>query len=312
MTVIYNFDYTHGAYLYSPVVQGNDGVLYGTTSGGGSAQAGVVFKLTTAGKLTVLHTFDANILTDGTTPFAGLVAASDGKYYGATSGGNNFGSAPSGTIFRIGSNGAYSVQNTFDSTHGALEEATPMQHTNGKIYGLTERGGAQTAGVLYDLDAGLPQFVALVTIFGGTGQKVQILGNGLTGTTAVHFGAASASFTVSSDTFITATIPADATTGFVTVTTPSGTLTSSRQFHVVPTISSIAPTSGPVGTLVTINGTGLLGATRVTFGGVVSSFTVVSSSKITATVPTGAVTGKVTVKTPGGSASSSATFTVTP
>ena len=71
----------------------------------------------------------------------------------------------------------------------------------------------------------------------------------------MNLGSASATFKVVSDTYMTATIPASGTTGFVTVTTPSGTLTSSRVFKLTPFIGSFTPTSGPVGTKVEIEGT---------------------------------------------------------
>jgi len=268
-----------------------------------------------AGKLTLLRQFDAGGTTDGSSPFAGLVAASDGEFYGATAGGENFGSVPNGNLFSITSGGTYSLLFAFDGTHGALAEATPMQHTNGLIYGLTERGGpnGRDEGVVYSLDNGLPRFVSLMTRWGNGGQTVEILGNGLTGTTSVKFGSGTASFNVVSDTYMTATVPNDGATGFITVTTPSGTLTSNRSFNVVPVISSIAPTSGPVGTQVTITGSGFIGASMIKFGGVkATSYTVNSGTTITATVPAGAKTGKIAIKTAGGSASSKATFTVTP
>ena len=78
-----------------------------------------------------------------------------------------------------------------------------------------------------------------------------------------------------------------------------------------PTITSFSPTSGPVGTTVTINGTNFTGATSVKFNGVTATFIVNSATKITATVPTGATTGRITVTTPGGTATSASDFTVT-
>jgi uncharacterized protein (TIGR03437 family) len=78
-----------------------------------------------------------------------------------------------------------------------------------------------------------------------------------------------------------------------------------------PTITSFAPTSGPVGTSVTITGTNFTGATSVKFNGVSATFIVNSATKITATVPTGATTGAITVTTPGGTATSTSNFTVT-
>jgi hypothetical protein len=78
-----------------------------------------------------------------------------------------------------------------------------------------------------------------------------------------------------------------------------------------PTITSFSPASGPVGTTVIINGTNFTGATSVTFNGVSAAFIINSNVKITATVPTGATTGKIAVTTPGGTATSATNFTVT-
>src|SRR5207244_707891 len=77
-----------------------------------------------------------------------------------------------------------------------------------------------------------------------------------------------------------------------------------------PTITSFTPTSGPVGTRVTISGTNFTGATTVTFNGVSASFTVTSATTIQATVPTGATTGPLSVTTPGGTGTSANVFTV--
>src|SRR5262249_23608308 len=112
---------------------------------------------------------------------------------------------------------------------------------------------------------------------------------------------------------MTAVVPAGATTGFVKVTTPSGTLTSNTKFRVTPQILSFSPGSGSVGTPVTITGVSLAQTTKVTFGGVTATmFTVDSDTQVTATVPTGARTGKIGIVTPGGTALSATNFTVTP
>lgn len=310
--IVYSFDGTHGSDPIGPVVQGSDGFLYGTTAiGGAFASSGVVFKLSTGGAITVLHSFDRSSLTDGYAPYAGLVAATDGNFYGATWAGSTTGSAPYGALFKITKSGSYSVLHLFDIPHGINQFATSMQHTNGILYGLPQSGGASNSGVFYSLAVGIPPFVSLMTTAGTAGQTVEILGNGLTGTTSVMFGSGSAIFTVVSDTYMTAVVPASGKTGTVTVTTPSGALKSKQIFKVIPVISSFTPTSGPVGTPVTITGTGLTGATKVTFGGVKATvFTVTSGTQVTATVPTGALTGKVKITTAGGTATSSGTFTV--
>ena len=313
MKALYDGDFANGTNLVGAVTQGNDGLIYGTTSANGSGGFGVVFKLSLTGKYTKLHEFGLDLTHDGMYPDAGIVAASDGKFYGATSAGQSGGSVPNGNLFSVTSSGTYNLLYAFDGTHGYLAQATPMQHTNGKLYGVAEGGGVHNGGVIYSLNNGAPPFVSLVTLWGSAGQTVEILGQGFTGTSSVKFGTGPATFTVVSDTYLTATVPSNGATGFVTVTTPSGTLSSIRKFFVVPVVSSIAPISGPVGTQVTITGSGFLGATQVTFGGVkATNYTVNSGTGIAATVPAGAVTGKIAVKTAGGSAVSPTVFTVTP
>jgi hypothetical protein len=135
------------------------------------------------------------------------------------------------------------------------------------------------------------------------GTVVTITGTGFTGATAVSFGATPAtSFTVDSATQITATSPAGAAgTVDVSVVTIGGTSanTAADDFTYVaaPAIAGLSPAEGPEtgGTVVTITGTDLLGATAVSFGGTpATSFTVDSATQITATSPAG-VAGTVDV-----------------
>ena len=78
-----------------------------------------------------------------------------------------------------------------------------------------------------------------------------------------------------------------------------------------PVLTSLSPTSGPVGTVITVTGTNFTGATAVSINGAAAIFTVVNATTITVTVPAGASTGNLTVTTPGGS-SAGALFTVVP
>ena len=319
-TVLYTFDGTHGSLPLGLLVQGKDGNFYGTTVSGGANNNGVVFKMTPAGKLTVLH--NMNGTTDGGTPFAGLVQATDGNFYGAnTASGAVSTNCPNGcgTVFRITPTGTFSVIYNFDQTTGQLPYTTLFQHTNGLLYGTTQSGGtggnatcnAGNCGVLYSVNIGAAPFTSLMTTSGKVGKSIELLGQGFTGTTGVSFGGVAATFKVMSDTYLTTTVPSGAKSGSVTVNTPSGTLTSSKTFRVTPQLTSFTPSSGPVGTSVTITGVSLLQATKLTFGGIAAtSFTVNSDTQITATVPTGALTGKIVITTPGGTASSTTNFTV--
>jgi hypothetical protein len=152
---------------------------------------------------------------------------------------------------------------------------------------------------------------------GPVGTVVTIDGSGFTGATDVGFGGTIATdYTVVSDARITATVPAGASTGPISVVAPGGTTTSPGDFTVTaspqPSITAFAPDSGGVGTSVTISGSGLTGASDVTFGTMSTAFTVVSDAQVTATVPAGASTGQISVTTPGGNATSTSSFTVIP
>jgi hypothetical protein len=141
-----------------------------------------------------------------------------------------------------------------------------------------------------------------------------MFGQGFSSASVVKFGGvASTLVTLSGTTYLTAKVPVGAHTGAVTVTTGSTTLTSPQTFKVKPKITSFSPPSGSTGTLVTINGSGLIQATRVKFGTVLATtFTVVSDSEVTADVPSGLAPGTVTISitTPGGMANSPTKFTV--
>ena len=309
LIVLYNFDSTHGSNVFSPLVQGTDGNFYGTTRDGGTKNnGGTVFKLTAAKKLTTLYSFNATGSTpDGTQPYAGLIQASDGIFYGVTARGGTNGA---GTLFKITSTGIYSKLYDFVAITGSFPSATLRQHTNGKLYGEATSGGGLGHGALYSFNLGLAPFILVQPTAGIVSQPVSVMGQGLLGITSLVFNLTHASATIFSDTYITTNVPPGATTGVVKVTIPGKTLKSGK-FRVIPVVLSFSPPSGPVGTSVTITGNSFTGATQVTFGGGKKAvFAVNSYTQITATVPVGAVTGTIQVTTPGGTASSPSSFTV--
>jgi cytochrome c peroxidase len=156
-------------------------------------------------------------------------------------------------------------------------------------------------------------FSPFAPTFGPAGTSVTITGTAFTGATAVSFNGVASAFTEGPAGTITTTVPAGATTGPITVTTPSsGPLVTTTRFTVTPAITSFAPATGPVGTGVTITGTTFTGATAISFGGTAATFTVSNSGSVTTTVPFGAATGPITVITLDGTATSAGNFTVTP
>jgi len=152
---------------------------------------------------------------------------------------------------------------------------------------------------------------------GSVSTTVTIVGTGFLHIRDVAFnGATTASFSVVSDTQINATVPANATTGPISVTTIHSTASTTNTFTVdqttsPPQISSFSPTGGAPGTSVTINGSGFSTASSVNFNGSSASFKATSDSQIAATVPSGATTGDIGVTDTGGTAVSTTAFTVT-
>lgn len=227
---VFNFDCSlNVGTVTSSLVEGRDGNFYGTSRG--FLANGAVFKMTHGGAVTVLHQFGSTP-NDGVSPRGGLTLGSDGNLYGTTGYG---GKCACGTIFEVSTSGEYRKLYDFN-----VAEQTPsglVQHTDGKFYGYLEFGGrtgSENSGAFYSLDMGLAPFVTFIHVQGHAGQTVEILGQGLTGTTSVLFnGVAAPDFKVISDTFMTAVIPSGASTGPVVVATPGGTLTSNKNYVVM-------------------------------------------------------------------------------
>jgi uncharacterized repeat protein (TIGR03803 family) len=228
ITLLHSFDGTHGAQPFAPLIQASDGNFYGTTVDGGAYVDGVAFEIRPAGGFTDLHDFDPS--QDGGEPFSALVEGTNGVLYGTTILGGAFNA---GTIYSIplgggGLNALYS----FDGTSGTAPGAALNQNTNGSFYGDSAWGGSDNFGTFYSFSVGLSPFIRLVSTSGKVGATVEILGQGFTGTTAVSFNGVAATFHVDSQTYLTATVPTGATSGFVTVTTPKGVLKSNQVFRI--------------------------------------------------------------------------------
>ena len=164
------------------------------------------------------------------------------------------------------------------------------------------KGAAHDTAALH-VGGATPTFAGFSPASGNVGASVIITGTAFTGVSDVQFNGTSAAFTVNSDTQMTATVPDGALKGLISVVAPGGTVVSSTDFKVQPLVSSFSPTSGPVGTVVTVSGSAFTGATAVTFNSVLASFTVVDYHTITAVVPCCGASGSVKVTTPGGSGS---------
>jgi uncharacterized repeat protein (TIGR03803 family) len=215
-----------GATPYAGLVEDANGNLYGTTYYGGANGYGSVFEITAARQFIPVHSFSN---TDGSYPSSALILASDGNLYGTTS----YDSNGIGTIFQIAASDEFRTLYTFCTCTGANPFSALLQATDGTFYGTTTGGGTSNNGTIFSFSTGLGPLVETLPTAAKVGAPVIILGNNLAGSTAVSFNGTAASFTVVSNSEITAKVPAGATTGTISVITPTGTLNSNPSFRVL-------------------------------------------------------------------------------
>ena len=279
---LHSFDGTDGEYPYAGLIQATNGDFYGTTYAGGAYGYGTVFKITSGGALTTVLCFDR---ADGANPAGALVQGTDGNFYGtAYAGGTN----GDGTVFKITPGGTLTTLHNFDGADGSGPIAGLVQATDRNFYGTTYAGGTKGDGTVFKITPS----GTLTTLhrFNGT--------DGLGPLAAL----------------------VQATNGTFYGTTVSGGARDDCYGHPCGTVFSLTvglgpfvetlPTSGKVGAPVIILGNNLTGATSVTFNGTATTFKVISSTEIKTTVPSGATTGKVEVKTPSRTLTSNVNFRV--
>jgi len=348
LTTLYSFcsqsECTDGTFPDAAVVQATDGNFYGTTYFGGANDDGTVYKITPSGTLTALYSFCSQSgCADGEKPFAALVQATDGNFYGTT----YFGGANGdyGTVFKITPSGTLTTLYNFCSQGGCADGENPfgalVQATDGNFYGTTYDGGANNGGTIFKITPS----GTLTTLYSFCSQSgcadgecptaglIQAADGNSYGTT--NRGGANAGGTVfkitqsgalttlysfcsqsgCTDGFIPAALVQD-TNGNLYGTTEDG---GANGYGTVFSVSlglrpfvETQPTFGKVGKSVKILGSNLTGATSVTFNGTPAVFTVLSGSLMITTVPAGATTGTVRVTIPSGTLTSNLPFRVTP
>jgi uncharacterized repeat protein (TIGR03803 family) len=151
-SVLYNFSTGQGGNPWAGLVQTPAGVFYGTTQTGGPSGKGSVFALTSAGggtfTYTELHAFSG---TDGQTPVARLLLASDGDLYGTTSSG---GAQSRGTVFRMDTSGNLTTLRSFSSDDGDNGPSKLIEGQDGAFYGTCNSGGqANGGGTFFRIDS---------------------------------------------------------------------------------------------------------------------------------------------------------------
>lgn len=285
-TTLYSFcsqpNCIDGGFPIGSLIQASNGNLYGVTQQGGANTGsdecqgdlpgcGTVFELTPSGQLTTLYNFcsQANC-ADGALPYAGLVQASNGNFYGTTFVGGNPPPNAYGTVFKITPSGILTLLHRFDPTDGVTPVASLIQATNGDLYGTTYRDG-NGSGTIFGITPG-GAFTKIHTFDVAEGNCE---GGLVQGTDGSFYGTTFAS------------------------TSEQGSV--GTVFNLSRGLSSFVeslPSTGKVGISVVILGNNLTGTTSVAFNGTPATFKVLGASAIQTTVPAGATSGKIEVKTP--------------
>jgi uncharacterized repeat protein (TIGR03803 family) len=155
LRVLHNFSGgSDGSLPFGPLVRDRAGNLYGVAQQGGDLNCtefpklgcGTVFKLGRNGVLTVLHTFAGG--ADGAAPSPGLVFDKAGNLFGTA---NLGGTSEKGTVFKIASDGTYSILHRFTGKDGANPNGSLALDPAGNLYGTTQLGGGPNLGTVFDL-----------------------------------------------------------------------------------------------------------------------------------------------------------------
>jgi uncharacterized repeat protein (TIGR03803 family) len=328
LTTLASFNGPNGSGPVGTLTEGTDGNFYGATYGGGDQYSdGTVFKISPAGTLTTLYEFD---FAHGAQPYAGVIQATDGNFYGTTYSGGAYGQ---GTVYKITSQGTLSVVYSFgEYDNDPFFPVTPLaQGKDGNFYGTTPYGGnSSNSGAVFKLTPD-GVFTTLYAFSGPDGYSpggpmVQATDGNFYGTTAYNTTGQGTIFELTPSGALTTLHVFDGTDGAMPVavmqdtngefygTTNLGGTSSvgtifSLDMGLGPFVAMLRA-SGKIGAHVAILGNTLSGTTSVAFNGTSAMFKVVSGTEITTTVPVGATTGTVTVTAPGGTLKSNVEFRV--
>ncbi len=187
-----------------------------------------------------------------------------------------------------------------------MTATVPANAASGVIT-VANASGTGTSSSLFYMQ---PWITSLSTNGSIVNSSFTIAGRNLTNASALQVNGLNYNFT-SSASQIVATIPSNATTGRIEITTPGGLFISTNAFDILPKIYSFSPNIGPAGTVVTISGTSLFNVTNVLFNGVSAGVFSATTNQAQAIVPVFARSGQLTVVTPYGSDLSTNSFTAT-
>ncbi len=276
-STILTLDSTHGTQFNGPLIQATDGGLYGTAVGGGDYNCGTILKLTTSGTLLQYYSFPCGATAY---PAGGLIQAADGNFYGTTSGDET--TTGLGTVFKMTPDGVVTVLYSFlgGTGDGQYPECGLTQGTDGTLYGTTSYGGASGYGTIFRISPS-GQYSLLYSFPLDVGAEPSA--PPMQHTSGLFYGT----------TFYGGGIGDKGKGSLYSLDMGLGPF--------VALVNSTAKAGG----LIEILGQGFTGSTSVTVNGIpATTFKVVSSTYMTAVVPSGATTGPVVVTTPSGTLTS--------
>ncbi len=257
--ILHNFDRSinvnDGGQPLSGLALGTDGNLYGTSSVGGSKNAGSLFKITPAGRYTPLYSACAVVCSDGFSPQTPMLQHTNGKFYGLMRGNSLSGSV----VYSLNVNlGAFvSLVTTTGAVGSSIQilgqgfigtstvnvggtkanfvvvsdtyiTATVPAGTSGFVSVATTAGTLNSSRKFFVV----PTFTSFTPASGPVASKIMVTGKGLTQASKVTVGGKAATFVVNSDTQLTITVPVGAVTGKIAITTPGGVAASKTSFTV--------------------------------------------------------------------------------
>lgn len=300
LTTVYSFcalaGCADGSQPDGELVQATNGSLYGETLRGGLG-AGTIFEINQRGQLTTIVSFDGT--NNGSNPEGGLIQALDGELYGVTQyggvGGNcPFGGSSCGTAFKFGANQGlttlYNFCSSLSCADGGWPEGSLVQATDGNLYGTSFLGGVATSGTVFEISsAGTMTTLYSFCVVANCPDGLRPQAGLLQATNGIFYGT---TFEGGADVYY-------------------GTIFS-LSTGLGPFVKT-QPTSGKEGSAVGVFGQGFTNASVVQFGGVQATNIKLSGSNfLFAKVPTGALTGSVTVTTGTTTLTSNQPFRVTP
>lgn len=286
---------------------GGGGQNYATTQVASVSTAGP-FKITSPNTATTIaagssQTVAWNVANTTATP----ISCPNVKISYSTDGGNTF---PIVLASSAANTGTASVTIPNVSTNATTTGRFKVEAVGNIFFDINDANFIVTAST------SAPTVTSFTPTSGVQQTSVVITGTDFSTATAVLFnGVNASSYTINSNTQISARVPATGSTGPISVSNSIGTGSSSSAFTFIagpaaPTVTGFSPNNGIAGTSVVITGTDFSNVTLVSFNGANASYTVNSATQITAVVPSGATTGPLAVATSSGTAASDSSYIV--